>query len=192
MTRKQLQQLSKPELIEIILQLQARVAELEEQIRPLTEPPEDLPVRHTASFTVGDVSMARHATSLSLTYWNLIPPSADAIYLSDLPEVSSIIHGGLKKNCAYSGNPLAMGGVVWVKSLQTHVESEVFPPHSEGIYDLSQLPTRQKLCALIGVADDAGGGGSVVFQVHIATDGEWETRYTPRCYAAARTLSRLQ
>ena len=48
MTRKQLQQLAKPELIEIILrqqalieQLQARVAELEEQIKRLTEPPKD-------------------------------------------------------------------------------------------------------------------------------------------------------
>ena len=48
MTGKQLQQLSKPELIEIILrqqalieQLQARVAELEEQINRLTEPPKD-------------------------------------------------------------------------------------------------------------------------------------------------------
>ena len=41
MTCKQLQQLSKPELIEINLQLQARVAELEEQIRPRTEPPKD-------------------------------------------------------------------------------------------------------------------------------------------------------
>ena len=41
MTRKQLQQLSKPELIEIILQLQARMAELEEQIKRLTEPPKD-------------------------------------------------------------------------------------------------------------------------------------------------------
>jgi len=48
MTRKQLQQLSKPQLIEIILQLQAlieqlqvRVAELEEQNKRLTEPPKD-------------------------------------------------------------------------------------------------------------------------------------------------------
>jgi len=48
MTRKQLQQLSKPQLIQIILrqqalieQLQAWVAELEEQINRLTEPPKD-------------------------------------------------------------------------------------------------------------------------------------------------------
>ena len=48
MTRTQLQQLAKPELIEIILhqqaliqQLQARVAELEEQIKRLPEPPKD-------------------------------------------------------------------------------------------------------------------------------------------------------
>lgn len=41
MTRKQLQQFSKPELIEIILQLQARVAELQEQIKPLAEPAKD-------------------------------------------------------------------------------------------------------------------------------------------------------
>ena len=41
MTRKQLQQLSTPELIDVILRLQARVAELEEQIKRLTEPPKD-------------------------------------------------------------------------------------------------------------------------------------------------------
>ena len=51
MRRKQLQQLSKPELIEIILrqqalieQLQARVAELEEQIKRLTEPPQPVQI----------------------------------------------------------------------------------------------------------------------------------------------------
>ena len=41
MTRKQLQQLTNPELIEIILQLQQRVTELEEQLRGLTGPPKD-------------------------------------------------------------------------------------------------------------------------------------------------------
>ncbi len=48
MIRQQLQQLSKSELIAVILQqqalieqLQARVAELEEQIKRLTQPPKD-------------------------------------------------------------------------------------------------------------------------------------------------------
>jgi len=41
MTRKQLQQVSKPELIEIILQLQTRVAELEKQIRRRSESAKD-------------------------------------------------------------------------------------------------------------------------------------------------------
>lgn len=41
MNRKQLQQLSKPELIDVILQLQTRVAQLEKQIKRLTEPPKD-------------------------------------------------------------------------------------------------------------------------------------------------------
>jgi len=48
MTREELQQLSKPQLIEIILcqqalieQLQARVAQLEEWIKHLTQPPKD-------------------------------------------------------------------------------------------------------------------------------------------------------
>jgi len=48
MTREELQQLSKPQLIEIILcqqalieQLQARVAQLEEWIKQLTRPPKD-------------------------------------------------------------------------------------------------------------------------------------------------------
>ena len=41
MTRKQLQQISKPELIEFILQLQMRVVELEKQIKHLTGPAKD-------------------------------------------------------------------------------------------------------------------------------------------------------
>jgi len=48
MTREEVQQLSKPQLIEIILrqqalieQLQARVAQLEEWIKQLTQPPKD-------------------------------------------------------------------------------------------------------------------------------------------------------
>jgi len=41
MTRQELEQLSKPQLIEIILQLQARLAQLEEQIQRLSQPPKD-------------------------------------------------------------------------------------------------------------------------------------------------------
>ncbi|MFH0916935.1 MAG: IS66 family transposase [bacterium] len=41
MSREQLEQLSKAELIEIILQLQARLAELEELVKRLTQPPKD-------------------------------------------------------------------------------------------------------------------------------------------------------
>ena len=43
MPRKQLQQLSQPELIETILQLQARIAKLEAQLKSLTESPKDCP-----------------------------------------------------------------------------------------------------------------------------------------------------
>jgi hypothetical protein len=144
----------------------------------LASEPEDRPARHTIAFHADDFAVDDQATDVVLTYMKLVQPRGDAVYLSDLKEESSLVHGGLRKDCNYFGQPLQMRGVLFAKCLQTHVEAGGMTSHSEVIYDLSALPPRQRLRALVGISDDSGGGGSVTFEVQVDKDGKWETRYT--------------
>jgi len=73
---------------------------------------------------------------------------------------------------------LRMRGILYAKSLQTHVETGAMAPHSEVIYDLSQLPPRQRFCAVIGISDDSGGTGSATFEVQTEQGGQWQAIYT--------------
>jgi len=136
----------------------------------------NVPARHTVAIAMDDLAVDQASASLSLSYNTRVRVSGDAIYLSDLDETKAFVHGGLRKDTDYYAKPLRMRGVVYAKCIQTHVERAT-PPHSEVIYDLSRVPKRKKLCALIGVDDGAGGGGSVTFHVQVDKDGAWETRY---------------
>jgi hypothetical protein len=144
----------------------------------LAAEPEDRPARHVVVFRADDFAVDDRATEATLTYMKLIKPEGDAVYLSDLKEVSSFVHGGLRKDCDYYGRPLRMRGALFAKCLQTHVELSGLTPHSEVVYHLSSLPPRKRLRALVGISDDSGGAGTVTFEVQVERDGRWETRYT--------------
>lgn len=142
--------------------------------------PEDLPVNHTIRFAVDDMAVDHTNRQCSISFGKAAKISDNAVYLSDLPEVSANVHGGLRKDTDYYGKPLRMRGALYPKCLQTHVTGS---GSSEVIYDLSKVvPQRTKLLAVIGVSDDSGGGGSVVFQVQVAdkeaSQAKWKTIYT--------------
>ncbi len=142
---------------------------------------QEAPAHHTVTIALDDLAVDRQSTSFSLSYRKLVDISEDVVYLSDLQETSSFVHGGLRKDTDYFGRLLQMGGDTYEKGLHTHPETGSAghrPAHSEVIYDLGQAPDRKLLKAIIGVDDTAGTAGSVVFQVQVSKDGEWETRYS--------------
>ncbi len=145
--------------------------------RALGEEPVGQPAYHTLTVSVDDWAIDEQVARVCLSYSRLVKPAGDAIYLSDVKEVSAIVHGGLRKDCDYNGKPLRIRRVLYAKSLQTHVAAGGRATHSEVVYDLSPLAPRKRFCALIGISDDSGGGGSVTFEVQVERDGKWETKY---------------
>ena len=83
---------------------------------------------------------------------------ANDVWLDELTPVSATQDDGeLQKNRSREGNPLTVGGKVYARGLGTHAFSEI----------LYQLGNRyQRLEAEVGVDDEKGGAGSVVFQVY--------------------------
>jgi NPCBM/NEW2 domain len=153
---------------------------LEVDLKAALAPAEEaVPKRHVLTFRVHDFAIDEAATELTVTYVRLVKPAGNAVYLSDRQEESSFVHGGLRKDTNYYGEPLVMNGVAYAKSLQTHVEVSGEGNHSEVIYDLTKLtPARHTFRATVGVSDEAGGG-SVTFAVQVQTEpnGPWVTRY---------------
>ena len=80
------------------------------------------------------------------------------VSLDELTPVSATQDDGeLQKNRSREGNPLTVGGKVYARGLGTHAFSEI----------LYQLGNRyRRLEAEVGVDDEKGGAGSVVFQVY--------------------------
>jgi len=135
-----------------------------------------VPVRRRIEVELDDMAVDAARTRVSVSYNKLIKISGDAIHLSDLPEVSSFIHGPLCKDTDYYARPLRLRGVTYAKGLHTHPETGD-PTRAEVVYDLTGAPARARLCAIVGVCDTTTSG-SVTFEVHTATDGDWEVRYT--------------
>ena len=138
------------------------------------------PARHTVTFALDDVAVDQVATSLRLTYGTLIKVPGDAVYLSDMKEAVSRVHGGLKKDTDYYGNPLRMRGMLYAKALYAGPEYAAPLAYSEIIYDLPEEPKRRTFRAVIGICDNCLGAAritGVVFEVQVDRDGAWETLY---------------
>jgi len=149
--------------------------------RALADEPEQAPARHTVTVALDDLAVDRGNTSFSLSYRKQLPVPENAVYLSDLKEISSRVHGGLRKDTDYYGNILQMRGDLYDRGLHTHPKAGGAGPdagYSEVIYDLTQAAGAKLLRAVIGIDDTAGGAGSVVFKVQVGADDTWETRYT--------------
>jgi hypothetical protein len=140
---------------------------------------------HMVTVTIDDFAVDQVATTLQLSYSKLIEVAGDAIYLSDIKEAGSRVHGGLKKDSDYFGKPLKMRGVLYAKSLYAGPEYANPLPYSEIIYDLPQDPKPNKFCATIGICDNCIGASptGVIFEVQVDKNGEWETRYTSPTFA---------
>ncbi len=83
---------------------------------------------------------------------------AKDVWLDELAPVSATQDAGdLQKNRSMEGKPLTVGGKVYARGLGTHAFSRI----------LYQLGNRyRRLEAEVGVDDEKGGAGSVVFQVY--------------------------
>ena len=83
---------------------------------------------------------------------------AKDVWLDELTPVSATQDDGeLQKNRSREGNPLTVAGKVYARGLGTHASSEI----------LYQVGNRyRRLEAEVGVDDEKGGAGTVVFQVY--------------------------
>ncbi len=146
----------------------------------LAAEPEAQPVRHTVEVSLDDFAVDQVATNLRVSYSKLIKIADNALYLSDIEAGSARVHGGLKKDTDYFGNPMKMRGVPYPKCLYAGPEYATGTAYSEIIYDLPQGPARERFCAVIGICDNYIGARptGVIFEVQVDKDGEWETKYT--------------
>jgi len=149
--------------------------------RALAVEDQEQPTRHTVRVTLDDVAIDEAVTSLHLTYDRLIKVPDGTLYLSDLEEADSRVHGGLKKDTDYYGNPLKMRGVLYPKALYAGPEYATPLAYSEIIYELPGEPGHKTFRAVIGICDNCLGSAratGVVYEVHVDRNNGWEVMYT--------------
>ena len=96
-----------------------------------------------------------------VTMLKIVPTTIDATFLSDMNWTSATTDSGsVRRDKSTDGNPLTLAGVVSAKGIGTHAQSQI-------VYTLSGGYNRFQ--CLVGVDDEVGNGGSVVFSV--STDG---------------------
>lgn len=95
------------------------------------------------------------------------------VYLSDLEPTKTFAHAGLKRDTAYLGGELRLGGLLYKKGLMLCPEVTNGPVnYGEAIYKLEPGKFRQ-FRAMIGICDDTEAG-SVIFSVFLRKGGgEW-------------------
>lgn len=100
-----------------------------------------------------------------------------SVYLSDLAPLKAFAHAGVKRDTAYLGGELRLGGLQYEKGLMICPEQTVGPVnYGEAIYKLPPGKFRQ-FRAVIGICDDTEAG-SVIFAVQLRKGGgEWREAF---------------
>ncbi len=134
-------------------------------------------VVRAAAFMPGQGEEGCSAT-VQETFTAARPGPDGGIHLSDLQPGDSLIHGGLKKDCNYTGGPLVIGEVAFAKGLTTHTKAAAEGGRSFVTYPLKTgLAGATRFSAQVGIEDSAGKEGSVVFIVELLRRGTWERVY---------------
>jgi hypothetical protein len=98
------------------------------------------------------------------------------VFLSGLPAVEAVAHGGIKLNRNYAGDgPVSLAGRTYEQSLILCPEAAPTGGRGRVTYDLSGgLERATTLKATIGVDDAVKPNGTVVFIVEVERKGAWE------------------
>jgi len=129
----------------------------------------------TYSLTVclNDAGVTGASTQLQFRF--ILSPKipAGSVYLSDLQPTKAFAHSGLKRDEAYLGGEMRLGGLVYAKGLMICPEVTHGPVnYGEAVYAIPPGGFKQ-FRAMIGICDDTEAG-SVIFAVQLRkTGGEW-------------------
>lgn len=139
------------------------------------------PIRLRRSATVKAVAFARgdptgaHSETVSATFSACRLGTGHGVYLSDLLPVDFFIHGGLMRDIAYGGGPIALRGQTFEKGIITHPEKTPEGGKAHVTFALTGgLARAKRLKACIGVDDSAKNAGSATFIVEARCNGQWQ------------------
>lgn len=100
------------------------------------------------------------------------------IYLGELDPAAKFVHGELKRDTNYSGQPITIQGKQYAHGLSTHPETAEGGGKAEVVYDLKGwLQAAKVFTAIVGIDDSAVGQGSCAFIVELRRQGTWERVY---------------
>jgi len=125
------------------------------------------------SVTLNDAGVTGVATQLHFRF--ILSPRipAGSVYLSDLEPTKAFAHAGVKRNEAYLGGEMRLGGLLYQKGLMICPEVTNGPVnYGEAIYAIPPGKFRV-FRAMVGICDDTEAG-SVIFSVQLRKQGgEW-------------------
>lgn len=147
----------------------------------LASPAYDKPVvlRETATLRAAAFASGERSPVASAVFAVRKLGPSGGIFLSDLPELDSFAHGGMKKDSNYAGSgPLKLGGQVYPKGLLLCPEVSGSGGRGSVTYALSGgLRQATRFQAVVGIDDavSAHQRGSVIFRVEIRRQGQWQS-----------------
>ncbi|MBM3500636.1 MAG: hypothetical protein FJX74_18420 [Armatimonadetes bacterium] len=126
------------------------------------------------AFGPGDHPESRSGTA-SAVYRVLKLGPGEGVYLSDLAPADAFVHGGLKKDGNYTGEPIRIAGRQFAKGLSTHPETTDRGGRATVEYALERgLAAARRFQAWVGIDDSAQNAGSCTFLVEVERNGQWE------------------
>lgn len=132
---------------------------------------------YSLAATLNDVGVSGRQTRLEFSF--IVRPKipAGSVYLSDLNPTTAFAHSGVKRDEAYLGGEMRLGGLLYQKGLMICPEVTNGPVnYGEAIYSIAPGRFKQ-FRAVIGICDDTEAG-SVVFSVQLRQGGgEWREAF---------------
>jgi len=126
------------------------------------------------AFAPGGEAESRSGTA-SATFREFQLGPDGGVYLSDLPAVEVLAHGGLTRDACYYGGPLRLSGQEYAKGIMLHPENTPEGGRAQATYVLDGgLSQAQRFLATIGLADPVNERSSVTFAVEVRRNGAWE------------------
>jgi hypothetical protein len=138
---------------------------------------------YSLSVTLNDAGVTGVATQLQFGF--ILSPKIPegSVYLSDLEPTKAFAHAGVKRDTAYLGGEMRLGGLLYPKGLMICPETTNGPVnYGEAIYRIplgpqGGLPKFKQFRAVIGICDDTEAG-SVIFAVQLRKQGgEWREAF---------------
>jgi hypothetical protein len=125
-----------------------------------------------AAFAPDGEAKSRSATAHATFQEGQLGPGG-GVYLSDLPAVDVLAHGGLTRDACYYGGVIKLSGREYPKGIMLHPEATPTGGLAHATYVLDGgLNQAQRFLAVLGLADPVDARSSVTFAVEVQRNGE--------------------